>query len=147
MRVRGEDWRRMGVMALMSAPGVAFVFFDFIFPNLTTPSLDKNMLVLFLLAIMFGMPSGYLTRRTDLAIVTVLLYVTMGYVLAVVAYSAPFTIYDFSIIFPGLYFMFFVNMTVIPLLVIVLGGFIGVILGQVLGESMDREETAQNFAK
>lgn len=147
MRVRGEDWRRMGVMALMSAPGVAFVFFDFIFPNLTTPSLDKNMLVLFLLAIMFGMPSGYLTRRTDLAIVTVLLYVAMGYAMAVAAYSAPFTIYDFSIIFPGLYFMFFVNMTVIPLLVIVLGGFIGVILGQALGESMDREETAQNFAK
>ncbi len=147
MRVRGEDWRRMGVMALMSAPGVAFVFFDFIFPNLTTPSLDKNMLVLFLLAIMFGMPSGYLTRRTDLAIITVLLYVAMGYALAVAAYSAPFTIYDFAIIFPGLYFMFFVNMTVIPLLVIVLGGFIGVILGQVLGESMDREETAQNFAK
>lgn len=147
MRVRGEDWRRMLVMALMSAPGVAFVFFDFIFPNLTTPSLDKNMLVLFLLAIIFGMPSGYLTRRTDLAILTVLLYVIIGYVLAIVAYSAPFTVYDFSVIFPGLYFMFFVNMTVIPLLIIVLGGFIGVILGQLLGESMDREETAQNFSK
>jgi hypothetical protein len=147
VRVRGEDWRRMLVMALMSAPGVAFVFFDFIFPNLTTPSLDKNMLVLFLLAIIFGMPSGYLTRRTDLAILTVLLYVIIGYVLAIVAYSAPFTVYDFSVIFPGLYFMFFVNMTVIPLLIIVLGGFIGVILGQLLGESMDREETAQNFSK
>jgi hypothetical protein len=147
VRVRGEDWRRMLVMAALSAPGVAFVFFDFIFPNLTTPSLGKNMLVLFLLAIMFGMPSGYLTRRTDLAILTVLLYVIMGYALAVVAYSAPFTVYDFAIIFPGLYFMFFVNMTVIPLLIVVLGGFIGVILGQLLGESMDREETAQNFSK
>jgi hypothetical protein len=147
VRVRVEDWKRMVTMALMSAPGVAFVFFDFIFPNLTTPSIEKNMLVLFLLAIMFGMPSGYLTRRTDLAILTVLLYVTIGYAIAVLAYSAPFTVYDFSIVLPGLYFMFFVNMTIIPLLIVVLGGFIGVILGQVLGESMDREETAQNFTK
>ena len=147
MRVRAEDWRRMIVMAVLSAPGVAFVFFDFIFPNLTTPSLDRNMFVLFLLATMFGMPSGYLTRRTGLAIATVLLYLVIGYTLAVVAYSAPFTIYDFSVIFPDLYFMFFVNMTVIPLLVMAVGGFVGVILGQLLGESMDREETAQSFSR
>lgn len=137
----------MGLMALISAPAVAFVFFDFLFPNLSTPSLGKNMLVLFLLAMLFGMPSGYLTRRTDLAILTVILYVFLGYVIAIVAYSAPFTVYDFSIVFPGLYFMFFLNMTIIPLLILVLGGFIGVIVGQLLGESMDREETAQNFAK
>lgn len=137
----------MGLMALISAPGVAFVFFDFLFPNLSTPSLEKNMLVLFLLAILFGMPSGYLTRRTDLAILTVILYVFLGYVIAIVAYSAPFSVYDFSIVFPGLYIMFFLNMTVIPLLILVLGGFIGVIVGQLLGESMDKEETAQNFAK
>ncbi len=145
--MRGEDWRRMGAMALISAPGVAFLFFDFLFPNLSTPSLEKNMLVVFLLAILFGMPSGYLTRRTDLAILTVILYVFLGYVVAIVAYSAPFTVYDFSIVFPGLYFMFFLNMTVIPLLLMVLGGFIGVIVGQLLAESMDREETSQNFSK
>lgn len=137
----------MGLMALISAPAVAFVFFDFLFPNLSTPSLEKNMLVLFLLAMLFGMPSGYLTRRTDLAILTVILYVFLGYVIAIVAYSAPFTVYDFSIVFPGLYIMFFLNMTIIPLLILVLGGFIGVIVGQLLGESMDKEETAQNFAK
>lgn len=147
MRMRGEDWRRMGAMALISAPGVAFLFFDFLFPNLSSPSLEKNMLVVFLLAILFGMPSGYLTRRTDLAILTVILYVFLGYIVAIVAYSAPFTVYDFSIVFPGLYFMFFLNMTVIPLLLMVLGGFIGVIVGQLLAESMDREETSQNFSK
>lgn len=147
MRMRGEDWRRMGVMALISAPGVAFLFFDFLFPNLSSPSLEKNMLVVFLLAILFGMPSGYLTRRTDLAILTVILYVFLGYIVAIAAYSAPFTVYDFSIVFPGLYFMFFLNMTVIPLLLMVLGGFIGVIVGQLLAESMDREETSQNFSK
>ena len=147
MRVRGEDWKRMLVVALMSAPAIAFMAFDFVFPNMSTPSLGKNLLVAFLLSILFGMPSGYLTRRTDLAIVTVIMYVFIGYIIAIVAYSAPFTVYDFNIIFPGLYFMFFLSMTVIPLMLMVLGGFIGVILGQLLGESMESEETAQNFAK
>ncbi len=147
MRIRGEDWKRMLVVALMSAPAIAFMTFDFVFPNMSTPSLGKNMLVAFLLSVLFGMPSGYLTRRTDLAIVTVIMYVFIGYLIAIVAYSVPFTVYDFSIIFPGLYFMFFLNMTVIPLMLMVLGGFIGVIMGQMLGESMDSEETAQNFAK
>jgi len=147
VRIRGEDWKRMLVVALMSAPAIAFMTFDFVFPNMSTPSLGKNMLVAFLLSVLFGMPSGYLTRRTDLAIVTVIMYVFIGYLIAIVAYSVPFTVYDFSIIFPGLYFMFFLNMTVIPLMLMVLGGFIGVIMGQMLGESMDSEETAQNFAK
>ena len=147
MRIRAEDWRRMLVVALMVAPAIAFMTFDFVFPNMSTPSLGKNMLVAFLLSILFGMPSGYLTRRTDLAIVTVIMYVFIGYIIAIVAYSAPFTVYDFNIIFPGLYFLFFLNMTVIPLMLMVLGGFIGVIMGQLLGESMDLEETAQNFAK
>jgi len=147
MRIRAEDWRRMLVVALMSAPAIAFMAFDFVFPNMSTPSLGKNMLVAFLLSVLFGMPSGYLTRRTVLAIVTVIMYVFIGYLIAIVAYSVPFTVYDFNIIFPGLYFMFFLNMTVIPLMLMVLGGFIGVIMGQMLGESMDSEETAQNFAK
>jgi hypothetical protein len=147
VRIRAEDWRRMLVVALMIAPAIAFMTFDFVFPNMSTPSLGKNMLVAFLLSILFGMPSGYLTRRTDLAIVTVIMYVFIGYIIAIVAYSAPFTVYDFNIIFPGLYFLFFLNMTVIPLMLMVLGGFIGVIMGQLLGESMDLEETAQNFAK
>ncbi len=147
MRIRGEDWKRMLVVALMSAPAIAFMTFDFVFPNMSTPSLGKNMLVAFLLSVLFGMPSGYLTRRTDLAIVTVIMYVFIGYLIAIVAYSVPFTVYDFSIIVPGLYVMFFLNMTVRPLKLMVLGGFIGVIMGQMLGESMDSEETAQNFAK
>lgn len=137
----------MLVLSLFCAPGVAFVIFDFVFPNLSTPSLGKNMMVAFLLAMLFGMVPGYLTRRTDLAIVTVILYVFIGYLVAIIAYSAPFTIYDFSIIFPGLYFLFFLNMTVILIMLLVLGGFIGVIIGQLLGESMDKEETAQNFAR
>jgi len=147
VRVRRDDWKRMLVISLMSAPAIAFMAFDFVFPNLTTPSLGKNILVMFLLSILFGMPSGYLTKRTDLAILTVIVYVALGYSMAILAYSVPFSIFDFSVIFPGLYYFFFLNMTVIPLMIMVLGGFVGVILGQMLGESMDREETAQNFAK
>ncbi len=147
MRIRAEDWRRMLVVASMSAPAIAFMTFDFVFPNLSTPSLDKNMFAMFLLSMLFGMPSGYLTRRTDLAILTVILYVFIGYLMAIVAYSAPFTVYDFSVVFPGLYFLFFLNRTVILLMLMVFGGFIGVILGQMLGESMDKEETSQNFSR
>lgn len=147
MRVRAEDWRRMLLVACMSAPAIAFMAFDFVFPNVSSPSLEKNVFVAFLLSVLFGMPPGYLTRRTDLAIVTVLVYVFLGYALAIVAYSAPFLFYDFRVVFPGQYFLFFLNLTVIPLLIFVLGGFIGVVLGQLLGESTDREETSQNFYK
>lgn len=147
MKVRKEDWKRMAAVAAMSAPAIAFMAFDFVFPNISSPSLDKSVFVAFLLSILFGMPSGYLTRRTDLAIITVLIYVFLGYSLAIVAYSAPFVFYDFHIVFPGLYFLFFLNLTVIPLMMFVLGGFVGVVLGQLLGESFDREETAQSFSR
>ncbi|MDH3365868.1 MAG: hypothetical protein OEM29_07715 [Thermoplasmata archaeon] len=121
--------------------------FDFVFPNVSTPSLEKNLLVAFLLSALFGMPAGYFNRRTDLAIVTVLVYVSIGYVLALVAYSAPFLFYDFEVIFPGLYVMFFLNMTVIPMMLFTFGGIVGVILGQLLRESYESDETSQVFSR
>ena len=93
------------------------------------------------------MPPGYFLRRTDAAIVTVLLYVIMGYALSMIAYSAPFLFYDFRLIFPGLYFMFFLNRPIILMMLFVLGGLIGVVLGQMLRESVETEETTQRFAK
>jgi hypothetical protein len=147
VKIRAEDWRRMAAVAAFSAPAIAFMAFDFVFPNVSSPSLNKNFFVAFMLSILFGMPSGYLTRRTDLAIVTVLVYVFLGYVLAIVAYMAPFLFYDFRVVFPDMYVMFFLNLTVIPLMLFALGGFIGVVLGQMLGESFDREETAQSFSR
>ena len=131
----------------MSAPAIAFMTFDFVFPNVSTPSLDKNLLVAFLLSTLFGMPTGYLTKRTDMAVMTVLAYVAAGNILAIIAYSAPFIFYDFSVMFPDLYILFFLNMTIIPVMLFVLGGIVGVILGQLLEESYEREETAQVFTK
>lgn len=132
---------------MICAPPIAFMTFDYVFPNVSTPSLDQNLLVAFLLAALFGMPAGYFSRRTDFAIVTVLVYVTIGYLLALIAYSAPFLFYDFEVIFPDLYMMFFLNMTVIPVMLFVFGGFIGVILGQILREEFERDETSQTFTR
>lgn len=147
MRIRKEDLSRMLVVSLFSVPVIAMMTFDFVFPNISVLSLGKNMLVAFLIAVLFGMPPGYYLRRTDTGIVTVLLYISIGYVLSMVTYSAPFLFYEFRVIFPGLYFLFFLNRTIILVLLFVLGGFIGVVLGQMLRESVETEETAQWFAK
>ncbi|MCJ7489595.1 MAG: hypothetical protein MUO87_05580, partial [Thermoplasmata archaeon] len=88
MKIRLDDWIRVLVLALITAPAIAFMTFDFVFPNISTPSLQKNLLVAFLLSILFGMPAGYMTRRTDVAVVTVVVYVLAGYVLAIIAYTA-----------------------------------------------------------
>ncbi len=147
MKVRLDDWIRILVLALITAPAIAFMTFDFVFPNISTPSLQKNLLVAFLLSILFGMPSGYMTRRMDIAVVTILVYVLVGYILAIVAYSAPFLFYDFDVMFPGQYVLFFLNMTVILVMLFFLGGMIGVIMGQILRESYEGDETAQVFSK
>jgi len=147
MRVRLDEFKWMLAVSAFSIPAVAFIVFDFVFPNISSPSLEKNMLVAFLLSVLFGMPSGYFLRRTDQAIVSVLIYVFLGYVLALVAYSAPFVFYDFSVIFPGLYFMFFLNRTIILIMIIFLGGMIGAVIGQIMRESAETEETAQWFSK
>lgn len=147
MRIRMEELKRMLAVSLFSIPAIAFMIFDFVFPNISTPSLEKNMMVAFLLSLLYGMPSGYFLKRTDLAIATVLIYVFLGYVLALVAYSAPFIFYDFRVIFPGLYFLFFLNRTVVLIMLLFLGGIIGVVIGQMLRESAETEETAQWFTK
>ncbi|UCE90903.1 MAG: hypothetical protein JSV90_05605 [Methanobacteriota archaeon] len=147
LSIRADDWKRILVLSLISAPAIAFMSFDFVFPNVSTPSLDKNLLVAFLVAALFGTPAGYFNRRTDHAIMTVFVYITIGYVIALIAYSAPFLFYDFEVIFPGLYIMFFLNMTVILIMLFVFGGIVGVIVGQVLRESYEREETAQVFSR
>ena len=147
MRIGRGDLKRMLTISLFGIPSIAFVIFDFVFPNISTLSLEKNMLVAFLLSMLFGMPSGYFLKRTDQAIITVLIYVFFGYALALVAYSAPFIFYDFSIIFPGLYFLFFFNRTVILIMILFLGGIIGVVFGQLVRDSTETEETAQWFKK
>lgn len=147
MKIRRDDWMKILFTTLISAPAVAFMTFDFVFPNISTPSLDKNLMVAFLMSILFGMPSGYMTRRTDVAIIAVIFYVAVGFMIALTAYSAPFLFYDFGVIFPDLYVMFFLNMTVILEMLFFLGGVVGVIIGQVLRESYEKDETSQVFSE
>lgn len=147
MKLRADDWWRILVVTLISAPAIAFMAFDYVFPNISTPSLEKNLLVAFLLSILFGMPTGYMTKKTNVAMITVVVYIFVGYAVAILAYSAPFLFYDFGVIFPDLYVLFFLKMTVIPLMLFFMGGIVGMILGQLLRESYEREETSQVFSK
>jgi hypothetical protein len=145
MKLNKDELARMGLMMLLSAPLIAFVTFDFMFPNISTPSLQKNLMVVFLLSILAAVPSGYFTRRTDLAIVTVFLYTALGYILAVVLYSAPYTVFDLEEVLPSFYYGIFFRFTVILLFLFVLGGFIGTILGQMVRDMIRREETGLVF--
>ena len=135
----------MALMAGISAPPIAFMNFDFMFPNISTPSLEKNLMVVFLLSILTAIPSGYFTRRTDLAMVTVFLYTAVGYVLAVALSSAPYTIFDLEQVLPAFYYAMFFRFTIILLFLFILGGFIGTVFGQMVRDMIRREETALTF--
>jgi hypothetical protein len=133
------------ILALMSSTPVAFMSFDFMFPNLSTPSLDKNFMAMFLISILIGMPSGYFSRRTDMAMLTVIIYVAIGYVWANVMYSAPYLLYDMGSVLP--YYGLFLRFTVILLFIFIVGGFMGTVLGQLIRDSVRREETSLTFPK
>ena len=126
---------------VMSGLPIAFMSFDFMFPNISTPSLGKNLLVLFLLSILAGVPSGYFVRRTSIALLNVVLYVAFGYCLAVVLYSAPYSLYDIELVLPSFYYTLFFRYTVVLLFLFVLGGFMGSVFGQLVSDSISREET------
>ena len=147
MRMRGEDWVRVLVLSLLCAPAIAFMTFDFVFPNISTPSLGSSLVAIFLLSAVFGTLAGYFNRRIDSALATVFAYVTIGYVIALVCYSAPFLFYDFEVVLPGMYMMFFLNKTVFLVMIYIFGGIIGVVLGMILVEELEKEETSQSFSR
>jgi hypothetical protein len=91
------------------------------------------------------MPSGYIARRTDVAMMTVISYVALGYTLAVVFYSVPYTVYNLHLVLSQFYYMLFFRITILLLFFFVLGGFIGTILGQVVRDSIRKEETRLDF--
>jgi len=141
-----EDVLKIVLIALISAPPIAFMSFDFMFPNISSPSLGKSLLAVFVLSILTGMPSGYFNRRTDLAMVSVFLYTAVGYALAVLFYSAPYTLYNLEQILPDIYYAMFFRFTIILLFFFVLGGFMGAVLGQLTRDWIRREETGTAFA-
>jgi len=145
MRLGREDAKKVMAISLMSAPPIAFMAFDFMFPNITTPSMNKEMLVMLAVSILAGIPSGYFNRRVDLAMLSVIAYTAIGYILAVVYYSTPFTLYDIELILPGLYYALFFRFTIILLFIFVLGGFMGTVFGQLVRDSMKKETTKLTF--
>lgn len=141
MKFSREELTKSLLIMVMSGLSVAFMSFDFMFPNVSTPSLGKNLLVLFLVSILAGLPSGYFMKRTSAAMLNVILYVAFGYSLSVLMYSAPYSLYDIELVLPSFYYTLFFRYTVILLFLYVLGGFIGTVFGQIISDSIRREET------
>jgi hypothetical protein len=145
MKLAKEDITSLALVSMISAPPIAFMTFDFMFPNLSTPSLQKSLLAVFLLSILTAIPSGYFIRRTDLAMVSVFFYTAIGYALAVLLYSAPYTLYNLEQVLPSFYYALFFRFTIILLFLFILGGFMGAVFGQIVGDWIRREETRLTF--
>jgi magnesium-transporting ATPase (P-type) len=142
MKVNRDDTIKMIVIALLGSTPIAFMTFDFMFPNISTPSLEKNMMAVLAISALVGLPCGYLSRRTDMAMMTVILYTAIGYALAVVLYSAPYLTHHIALILPGFYYAMFFRFTLLLLFLYVLGGFVGTVLGQWIRDSIGTEETS-----
>lgn len=147
MKLAREEVMKALLLMVMSGTPIAFMCFDFMYPNISTPSMEKNLLVLFLISILAGIAPGYFVRRTSLAMMSVILYVSFGYALAVALYSAPYTLYDLELVLPSFYYALFFRYTVILLFLFVLGGFIGVVFGQLVWDSIRREETRLSWVE
>jgi hypothetical protein len=145
MKLTKDDVVKLALVSALSAPPIAFMTFDFMFPNISTPSLQKNLMVVFLLSILTGMPSGFFTRRPDLAMVSVFFYTAVGYALAVLLYSAPYTLYNLEQVLSDFYYAMFFRFTIILLFLFILGGFMGAVFGQMVRDWVRGEETQLTF--
>jgi hypothetical protein len=145
MKIGREDAIALVLVTLLSSTPIAFMSFDFMFPNISTPSLEKNLLAVFAISALAGMAPGYLLKRTDLAMMSVMTYTPVGYMLAVLLYSAPYTIYNLDLLLPGFYYTLFFRFTMVLLFLFVLGGFVGAVFGSLVRDSIRREETALTF--
>jgi hypothetical protein len=147
MKLTKDDVIKLALVSMLSAPPIAFMTFDFMFPNISTPSLQKNLMAVFLMSILAGIPSGYFTRRTDLAMVSVFFYTAVGYMLAVLLYSAPYTVYHMGQVLPEFYYALFFRFTIILLFLFILGGFMGTVFGQMVRDWIRSEETPLAFER
>jgi len=141
MRAEREDLYGLVASALLCSTPIAYITFEFVLPNVSFPSFSSNLLVVLLIAVMTGIPAGYLNKRTDFAIVSVIAYTALGYALAFAFYSVPFMFYHVQQVIPDLYYALFLRLTVILLFVFVVGGILGMIGGQLIRDSTGRKET------
>jgi uncharacterized membrane protein len=146
MRMDRDDAYKMLFVGLLSSTPIAFISFDFMFPNITTFSFSKNLLLILLVSILVGMPGGYFIKRTSLVMVSVILYTAIGYAEGVLLYSTPYTLYHLQNILPDFYYALFFRFTIILLFLFILGGFVGAVFGQMVRDAIGREETGTSFA-
>ena len=146
MKVERGDLIAFVVTALVCSTPVAYLTFEFMLPNISFPAFGKNLLIIFLLSILTGVPAGLLNRKTSYAMVSVFVYTIVGYLLAFVFYMFPFAAYGAQLTIPGLYYAAFLRFTIILVFLFVFGGIIGVVGGQYLRDTVGREETKLAWA-
>lgn len=141
MRIERADIYGMVVSTLLCSTPIAYMSFQFALPNVSYPAFSSNLLVVLVLSLLAGVPAGYLNRRVDLAIISVITYTAVGYALAFAFYSVPFIFYRVQQVIPGLYYALFLRLTITLLFVFVVGGILGTIIGQLIRDSIRRQET------
>lgn len=141
MSLEREDVYGFVASILMCSTPVAFLAFEFMLPNVSTPNIGKNLLVILLLSLLTGLPSGLVNRKVKFAIVSIFVYTIIGYLLAFLFYMVPFWAYGATLTIPGLYYVAFLRFTIILVFLFLFGGIIGVMLGQYLKDYIGREET------
>ena len=141
MSAEREDVYGIVASTLLCSTPIAYLSFEFALPNVSFPSFSSNLLVVLVLSVLTGIPAGYLNKRVDFAISSVMTYTALGYALAFAFYSAPFMFYHAQQVIPDLYYALFLRLTIILLFVFVVGGILGTIIGQLVRESTGRKET------
>jgi len=141
MKAERADIIGLVATTLMCSTPIAFLTFEFMWPNVSFPSIGMNLLVILLLSIVTGMPAGILNRRANVAIISVFLYTVLGYLLAFLFHMFPVVAYDVTLSIPGLYYAAFLRFTIVLLFLYIFGGIIGAVLGQYIRDSVGREET------
>jgi hypothetical protein len=141
VKLSRADLKGVGLSALLCSTPLAFMSFEFMFPNISTPAYGKNLLLIMGISILCGIPAGYLNRRVDLAIVSVLVYTMVGYGLAFLFYSVPYTVFGAEQILAEVYYLLFLRFTVVLVFLFIFGGFMGAVAGQLIKDSTGRRET------
>lgn len=146
MGISRSDLFWLTATSLICSAPVTFLTFEFMLPNMSFPPIGKNLLAIFLLAILTGVPAGYLNERTKYAVTATMSYTFIGYLVSILFYSVPYTVFRAELVLSDLYYAQYVRFTVILIFIFVFGGIVGVVIGQYLKDSIRREETKVAWA-
>jgi hypothetical protein len=141
MRTERADVYGIVASTILCSTPIAYICFEFVLPNVSFPSFSSNLLVVLVLSVLTGIPAGYMNKRADFAIISVITYTALGYALAFTFYSVPFMFYHVQQVIPDLYYALFLRLTITLLFVFVVGGIMGMTAGQIIRDSIRRQET------